>query len=180
MQETQELWFHPWVGKIPWSRKWQPSPVFLPGKFHGERSLARYSPQGCKELDKTEWAMSWCDSASRGQGCIPRILSASRELDGSLGRLRRMDGWCSTHCLYVGFLKIYFIWSIFKIFIEFDTTLFLLHALVFWPWGTMGGTCTSCIWRQSVNHWTTREVPTCSSCEAMVPVTWQMEFWGQN
>ena len=32
--------FDPWVGKIPWSRKWQPTPVFLPGKFHGQRKLA--------------------------------------------------------------------------------------------------------------------------------------------
>ena len=32
----------PWVGKIPWSRKWQPTPVFLPGKSHGQRSLAGY------------------------------------------------------------------------------------------------------------------------------------------
>jgi len=30
---------NPWIGKIPWRRKWQPTPVFLPGKFHGERSL---------------------------------------------------------------------------------------------------------------------------------------------
>ena len=36
--------FDPWVGKIPWSRKWQPTPVFLPGKSHGQRSLADYSP----------------------------------------------------------------------------------------------------------------------------------------
>ena len=46
--------FNPWVKKIPWSRKWQPAPVFLPGKFHGWRSLAGYSPWGCKELDTTE------------------------------------------------------------------------------------------------------------------------------
>ena len=32
--------FHPWVGKIPWKRSWQPIPVFLPGEFHGQRSLA--------------------------------------------------------------------------------------------------------------------------------------------
>ena len=44
----------PWVGKIPWRRKWQPTLVFLPGKFHGERSLAGYSPCGGKELDMTE------------------------------------------------------------------------------------------------------------------------------
>ena len=43
--------FHLWVGKIPWRRKWQHSPIFLPGKFHGQRSLMGYSPWGCKELD---------------------------------------------------------------------------------------------------------------------------------
>ena len=46
--------FDPWVRKIPWRRKWQPTPVFLPGKFHGWRSLVGYSPWGRKELDTTE------------------------------------------------------------------------------------------------------------------------------
>ena len=55
MQEMQETWvrslgqghpFDPWVRKALWSRKWQPTPVFLPGKFHGQRSLASYSPWG--------------------------------------------------------------------------------------------------------------------------------------
>ena len=46
--------FNPWVMKIPWSRKWQPIPVFLPGKFHGQRSLSSYSPWGHKELDMAE------------------------------------------------------------------------------------------------------------------------------
>ena len=46
--------FDPCVGKIPWRRKWQPTPVFWPGEFHGQRSLAGYSPWGCKELDRTE------------------------------------------------------------------------------------------------------------------------------
>ena len=40
--------FDPWVRKIPWSRKWQTTPVFLPGEFHGQRSLAGYSPWGIK------------------------------------------------------------------------------------------------------------------------------------
>ena len=44
----------PWVRKIPWRTKWQPAPVFLPGKSHGQRNLVGYSPWGCKELDKTE------------------------------------------------------------------------------------------------------------------------------
>ena len=42
------------VGKIPWRRKWQPTPVFLPGKSHGQRFLLGYSPWGCKESDTTE------------------------------------------------------------------------------------------------------------------------------
>ena len=46
--------FNPWVGKIPWSRKWQPTPVFLPEKFHGQRSLVGYSAWGRKESDTTE------------------------------------------------------------------------------------------------------------------------------
>ena len=44
----------PGLGRFPWSRKWQPTPVFLPGKFHKQRSLAGYSPRGHKELDTTE------------------------------------------------------------------------------------------------------------------------------
>ena len=35
----QEIWVYPWVGKIPWRRKWQPTPTFLSGKSHGQRSL---------------------------------------------------------------------------------------------------------------------------------------------
>jgi len=38
------------VGKIPWRRKWQLIPVFVPGKFHGQRSLAGYRPWGCKRI----------------------------------------------------------------------------------------------------------------------------------
>ena len=46
--------FDPWVGKITLRRKWQPTPVFLPGESHEWRSLMGYSPQGCKELEMTE------------------------------------------------------------------------------------------------------------------------------
>ena len=48
--------FDPWVGKIPWRRAWKPTPVFLPGESHGQRSLAGYSPWGCKELDMIDLA----------------------------------------------------------------------------------------------------------------------------
>ena len=44
----------PWVGKILWRRKWQPIPVSLPGKSHGQRSQAGYSPWGHKEAGKIE------------------------------------------------------------------------------------------------------------------------------
>ena len=44
--------FNPQVGKIPWGRKWHPTPVLLPGKFHGWRSLVGYSASGCKDSDK--------------------------------------------------------------------------------------------------------------------------------
>ena len=47
--------FNPWFGKIPWRRKWQPTSVFLPGKFHGQRNLEGHSPWGHKELDTTYW-----------------------------------------------------------------------------------------------------------------------------
>ena len=46
--------FNPWVGKIPWRRKWQSTPGLLPGKSHGQRSLVGHSPWGRKELDMTE------------------------------------------------------------------------------------------------------------------------------
>ena len=54
MKETQETPIESWVRKIPWSRKWQPTPKFLLGTFHGQRSLADCSPWGYKELDMAE------------------------------------------------------------------------------------------------------------------------------
>ena len=53
---------NPWVGKIPGSRKWHPTPVFLPEKFHGQRRLAGYSPWGRKESDTTEHAAHYTHS----------------------------------------------------------------------------------------------------------------------
>ena len=54
MKETQEIHVRARIGKIPWRRKWQLTPVFLPEKFYGQRSLVDYSPWGRKELDTTE------------------------------------------------------------------------------------------------------------------------------
>ena len=51
--------FNPWVGKIPWRRAWQPTPVFLPGEFHEQMNVVGYCPLGHKELD------SWLAITSR-------------------------------------------------------------------------------------------------------------------
>ena len=51
--ETKKTTFDPWVRMIPWRKKWQPTPVFLPEKSLGQRSLADYSPWGQKESDMT-------------------------------------------------------------------------------------------------------------------------------
>ena len=50
----KSLEFNPWVRRIPWRRKWQPTSVFLPGEFHGQRSLADYNLWDHKESDRTE------------------------------------------------------------------------------------------------------------------------------
>ena len=47
--------FNPWVSKISWRLEWLPTPVFLPGESHGQRSLVGCSPWGHKESDMTEW-----------------------------------------------------------------------------------------------------------------------------
>ena len=52
--ECRRHGFNSWVRKIPWRKAWQPAPVFLPRESHGQKSLAGYGPQGCKELDMTE------------------------------------------------------------------------------------------------------------------------------
>ena len=53
--ERRRPWFDSWVEKIPWRKDRLPTPVFLPGEFHEQRSLAGYSPWGRKDLDLTEW-----------------------------------------------------------------------------------------------------------------------------
>ena len=54
VQETKRHGIDPWAMKIPWRKAWQPTPVFLPGESHGQRSLEGYGPWGHKELETTE------------------------------------------------------------------------------------------------------------------------------
>jgi len=66
---VQDAWFDPWVRKISWRRAWLPTPVFLPGESHGQRSLGGYSPHCRKELDTA--AMT----TLLGAGCFCHFLS---------------------------------------------------------------------------------------------------------
>ena len=68
----------PWVGKIPWRRKWHPTPVLLPGKCHGQRSLAGYSPQGHRESDVTERTHTAYKTAHNNTVCPKAGLEAGR------------------------------------------------------------------------------------------------------
>ena len=63
----------PWVGKIPWRRKRQPTPVFLPGESHGQRRLVGYSPWGRKESEPTERLTLALFTPDR---CIVQVLCA--------------------------------------------------------------------------------------------------------
>ena len=55
--QCQKPGFDHWVGKIPWKRKWQPTPVFLPGKSQGQRSMVGYIVHGVAESDTT-WGLN--------------------------------------------------------------------------------------------------------------------------
>ena len=77
MRETR---FDPWVGKIPWRRAWQPTPCFCLENPHGQRSLADYSPWGCKQSDTTERLStaqftSTIDLLQLLLRCIPQVLA---------------------------------------------------------------------------------------------------------
>ena len=85
MQE-KHIWYL--VKKIPWRRKWQPIPVFLPGKSHGHRSLAGYSPSGHKESDMTEWINICCPSVAQ----LCPILCHPRDCS--------TPGFPALHCLW--------------------------------------------------------------------------------
>ena len=70
----RRLGFNPWVGKIPWRRTWLSTPVFLPGESHGQRSLAGYSPWGCRV--RYDWAtdMHAYSAFWTLRGVVPLIL----------------------------------------------------------------------------------------------------------
>ena len=85
--------FDPWVRKIPGRRKWQPTPVFLPGKFHGQRSLAGYSPWGRKESDTTEQQQRTFLVVLTGESALP---ASSGEGIGTLLNISQCTGLLPT------------------------------------------------------------------------------------
>ena len=65
--------FDSWFGKIPWRRKEQPPPVFLPQKSHGQKGLVGYNPWGCEEADTTEWLST---HEHKYEGCVKWSLQS--------------------------------------------------------------------------------------------------------
>ena len=76
-RRPKRLGFDPWVRKMPWRRKWQPTPVFSPLESHGQRSLGGYSLWGHKELDTAEHLNS-CQPVSPGGPAVSRALRRTR------------------------------------------------------------------------------------------------------
>ena len=100
------------VGKIPWRREWQPTPVFLPENFHGQRSLVGYNSWGHKDMDKTEWLtlslsftvkniFSWWNSNTLATSCEElthwkRLWCWEGLGAGGEGDDRGWDGWMAS------------------------------------------------------------------------------------
>ena len=74
LRRSKRLGFDPWVGKIPWRRAWQPTPVFLPGESHGQGSLVGYVPQDCRV--RHEWS-DLAQHSKRGVHIVNAIFSLS-------------------------------------------------------------------------------------------------------
>ena len=76
--------FNPWVGTILWRREWLPTPVFLPGESHGQRSLVGCSPWGHKESDMTERLNTFTFRQDKGfRGAEWGSQGDVEELDGN-------------------------------------------------------------------------------------------------
>ena len=82
MQRHRRCRFNSWVRNILWRRKWQPTPVFLPGESHGQRSLVGYSPWGHKESDMTKWLST---AQNRRRKVNQKFTSAGIEPEKEVG-----------------------------------------------------------------------------------------------
>ena len=101
--------FHPWVGKIPWRRAWQPTPVFLPGEPYGQRSLVNYNLWGFKESVGHDWAteLNWTELKYISR--LPWWLSKESacqcrrwEFDPGVGKIPWRRKWQATPVFLTG------------------------------------------------------------------------------
>ena len=101
----------PGPGKIPWRKEWQPTPVFLPGEFHRQRSLASYSPWNLKELDTTEGltlSLSLDSTALRNPRmfitgciyCVSQVALVVKNQPPNAGDIRDLGSLCSYCPIY--------------------------------------------------------------------------------
>ena len=74
----------PESGRFPWRRKWQPTPVFLPGESHGRRNLVGYSPQGRKESDTTSLSLSMPRLVLAYERCLIKTCSVESDIATSI------------------------------------------------------------------------------------------------
>ena len=89
--QRRQCEFNPWVRKIPWRTKWQPTPVFLPGESQGQRSLVGYSQQGLKERlsSNSQWfVQGLCPFNAMGLSLIP---SLGTKVHRPLGQKKRRN-----------------------------------------------------------------------------------------
>ena len=98
--------FYPDVGKIPWEREWQPTPVFLPGESHGQRSLAVCSPRGRKEPDMTEWLSTSLKDLFLSSKSLIEAISQCKRVGSRQSRILVfiLHGWYCVPHLFSWFL----------------------------------------------------------------------------
>jgi len=108
--------FNSWVKKIPWRRAWLPTPVFLPGEFHGWRSLASYISWGCKESNMTEpVTLSFCYKASQVVWVVkslPANAGDVRDLGLIPGSGRSPGGEVGNPLQYSNILALRILWTV--------------------------------------------------------------------
>ena len=110
-KQEMQIWSS--VGKIPWRGKWQPTSVFLPGKFHGQRNLAGYSLWGCRVIGLNDWTATtvWCAFSGMNEASMSlqrrlKVLAVSYKIE-----LSRKKTWrtCTCHCEFDSCPKLRFI-----------------------------------------------------------------------
>ena len=96
--------FHPGVRNIPWGRRWQPTPVFLPRESHEQSSLVGYSPQGRTRSDMNSWLNAHINDTRWPEGRAGDLLSAQWHHQGN-GRLKDSPVPMMQDCIFEHIIK---------------------------------------------------------------------------